>query len=115
MNEPIEIVRDATGARLSGTLSTKNPLILPNLSGATVTMRMKAVNNSAVALGPVAVAIDDAITRHVSHEFSGADYTALSLDENYLVQFKVVRADGKIVYVPDQDRNYFTVRVKAPI
>lgn len=115
MNEPIELVRGATGARLAGVLSTKDPLILPNLTGATVTVRMVAVNNNTVVLNGVSCTIDNAITRHVYHEFSAGDYTTLSLDENYLVQFKVVRADGKIVYVPDQDRNYITVRVKAPI
>jgi hypothetical protein len=115
MNEPIEIVRGATGARLAGTLSTKNPAILPNLTGATVTVRMKAVNNSAVVLDAAGCTIDDAIARHVYHEFSAGDFTTLSLDENYLVQFKVQRSDGKVVYIPDQDRNYFTVKVKAPI
>jgi hypothetical protein len=72
------------------------------------------VNGGAAVLTDAACTIDNAIARHVYHEFSAGDFTTLTANE-YLVQFKVVRADTKIVYVPDQDRNYFTVKVKEPI
>lgn len=122
MPEPIEIIRGETGAILSGSLSALNG-ILPDLVGATVTVTMRSVNGAAPVLqdapctidnetaAPVVVAGRTLGPRHVYHQFSAADFTALSADAPYRVQFKVVRADAKVVYAPNRKKFMQVVEV----
>jgi hypothetical protein len=117
MADPIEITVGDTGVKLAGTLSAADDS-LPDLIGATVKVSIRKQNQiggtPAVDLATctvdnaTAAAVGAIPARHVYYQFVAGDFANLVAGQMYTVQFKVTRADNKVVHVPNT-RRYYTL------
>lgn len=110
MTDPIEIMHGDTGVALSGQCNAAGSS-LPDLTGATVTLKIMNVLTGATVLDDLPVTITDAPTRMVKHEFTDADFTVL-VPGKYRYRWKVTRS-GKKISVPNTQKYFLTLIVNA--